>query len=247
MRIAICDDDKKCNIQLRKMLENYAKRREIDKIMIEEYTSGLCLVDGYEPDLFDFIFLDVEMPKLDGFDTAQKIREVDLDVDTVFVTYMKSDVQRGFDYNAKGYLYKNVTQEQIDERMDKLIDERLRNKKISFRKIKIKNKGTGLLSLTRTQYFESQNHDIIAASEKEKHIFIDTITNLANELADKGFVQISQTHLVNIEHVFYVKGYKVTIKKGKDELTVGRAYKQVLMDAIDKREANKWNYDVGGD
>ena len=240
MKIAICDDDEKCNEQLHKMLEDYLKRREIDKCDIKEYTSGLCLAEEYTSDLYDFIFLDVEMPKLDGFDTAQKIREVDLDVDIVFITYMKDDVQKGFDYNAKGYLYKNVTQEQIDARMDKLIEERLRNKEVAFRKIKIKNKGMALLSLARTQYFESSGHNITAVLETEEYVFLDSITKLATELSDKGYIQISQTHLVNIDHVFYIKGYKLTIKKGKEDLTVGRAYKQTLMEALETREANKW-------
>ena len=74
----------------------------------------------------------------------------------------------------------------------------------------------------------------------EEYVFLDSITKLATELADKGYIQISQTHLVNINHVFYIKGYKLTIKKGKEDLTVGRAYKQTLMEALENREANKW-------
>jgi DNA-binding LytR/AlgR family response regulator len=70
-------------------------------------------------------------------------------------------------------------------------------------------------------------------------MFISSITNLANELADKGFMRISQSYLVNIAYVFNVSGKKETKKKGKP-LTVGRAYKKALNEAIAKREASKW-------
>jgi len=239
MKIAICDDDKKCNDKLHAMLADYLVREKIDKYEISEYTSGVELLDEYSLGTFDIIFLDVEMPGLDGFETAMKIREADLDVDIVFVTYLKDEVQRGFDFNAKGYLYKSVTQEQIDERMNKLINERLRNNRNAFHKIKLKNSGTALLSLARVLYFESYGHDISAVLENETLIFLDSITNLASELEGHGFVRINKSYLVNINHVFNVSGNRVTIIKGAD-LAVGRAYKQTLTDALAKREAGKW-------
>ena len=239
MKIAICDDNKIFNEKLYTMLTDYIVRKNTGKCEISVYSSGVELVEGYSPCTFDVIFLDVEMPDLTGFETAKKIREVDLDTDIVFITYLKDEVQRGFDFNAKGYLYKEVTQAQIDERMDKLITERLRNSESAFYEVKLKKGGTVKLFLPRVLYFESYSHDIWAVSEHETHIFISSITNLASELVDKGFVRISQSYLVNIAHVFNVKGNQVTIKKGKD-LTVGRVYKKALSDAMEKREANKW-------
>jgi len=239
MKIAICDDDKKCTDKLEVMIKSYTNRNEIEKYDIIKFSSGTALVDKYVVGNFDIIFLDVQMPGIDGFETAKKIREVDLDADIVFVTYLKDDVQKGFDYNAKGYLYKDVTQAQIDERMDKLIAERLRNATTAFYQVKLKKGGTVLLSLPRVLYFESYSHDISAVMENETLVFIDTITNLTKQLESKGFIRISQSFLVNIAHVFNVTGNQVTIVRGKD-LTIGRAYKQALIDAISKREVNKW-------
>jgi len=240
VKIAICDDNKKCNEKLDKMLKDYMCRNEIEEYSIYEYTSGRRLIEEYDVGTFDAVFLDVEMPNdFDGFKTAEKIREVDPGVDIVFVTFLKENVQRGFDYNAKGYLYKEITQEQIDDRMDKIIAERLRNAVNTFHKVKLKKGGTVLLSLPRVLYFESYSHDISAVMENETLVFIDTITNLTKQLESKGFIRISQSFLVNIAHVFNVTGYQVTIVRGKD-LTIGRAYKQALIDAISKREVNKW-------
>ena len=239
MTIAICDDNESCIERLYGMLTNYLRRNEIDKCKIDKYTSSVDLLNGYNPYIFDLIFLDIEMPTLDGFETAKKIREVDLDVDIVFITYLRDHVQRGFDYNAKGYLYKEVTQEQIDERMDKLISERLRNRESAYYKVKLKKGGIVFLSLLRVLYFESDSHTISAVSENETHIFIGSLVNLERDLKDKGFIRVSQSYLVNIRHVFNVSGNQVTIKKGKD-INIGRSYKQALNKAIEKKEASRW-------
>jgi DNA-binding LytR/AlgR family response regulator len=94
--------------------------------------------------------------------------------------------------------------------------------------------------LARVLYFESYSHDISAVLENETHIFIDSLSKLEKDLQDKGFVRISQSFLVNMRHVFNVSGNQVTIKKGKD-LPIGRSYKQALVDAVNKMEADKWN------
>ena len=241
MRIAICDDIKDCNKHLNKLLKNYIKFNGIEDYEIKEYTSGQILLNEYTRDLFDFIFLDVQMDDLSGFDTAKQIRELhlDMDVDIIFVTNMKDDVQRGYDYNAKGYIYKVVTQEQIDTMMDKLIKERLIANKGGLYKIKVKNEGTIYLPLSKIMYFESQGHDITAQTEAEAHVFLGTISNLTKELEDKGFVQISQSCIVNIAYVFKEFENELVIKKGKD-LTVSKPYKRALREAIKKRETTKW-------
>jgi len=239
MKIAICDDNSECNEKLNKMLQNYMRSSDIEKYDIHVYTSGDSLINGFSPHKYDFIFLDVEMPGTDGFNTAKMIRELDLDVDIVFITNLKEGVQRGFDYNAKGYLYKDVTDDQISEKMDKLISERLRSNKDALMKIKLIKGGSVILSLSGIQYFESSSHQISAVSENETHVFIDTITNLTSKLESKGFIRVNQSNLVNIDYIFNITGSSVTIRKG-GKITVGRAYKQAIDSAFRKREAEKW-------
>jgi len=104
MIIAICDDIKRYNTQLRELLINYAKRNQITDHTVTEYTCSQSLLSGYHHGRFDCIFLDADMPILDGFKTAKKIREADMDVSIVFVTNMESQMRMGYKYGAKGML-----------------------------------------------------------------------------------------------------------------------------------------------
>jgi len=179
------------------------------------------------------------MSGIDGFETAKRIRDIDLEVDIVFVTYQKESIARGYDYNAKGYLYKNVTEEQIAERMDKVISERLRASNEGLMKVKLIKGNHILLSLSGVQYFESSGHVITAVSEKEKHQFRDTISNLTDLLENKGFIRVSRSHLVNINYIFHLVGNQIIIRQN-EKITVGRAYKQSIESALKRRETEKW-------
>lgn len=239
MQIAICDDNKECNDKLQNLIEEYFHNNEIVKSDIHVYTSGDDLIKEFLPQKFDIIFLDIEMPGIDGFITAQEIRELDLDVDIVFITNLKNGVQRGYDYDAKGYLYKDITKEKINELMDKLIHNKLRSNKDSLMKIKLNKGDYVLLSLSKIQYFESMSHDIIAISEKERYKFSNTITKLTSELENKGFIRVSQSYLVNIDYIFNMSGNTIVIRKG-DRINIGRGYKQAIDNALKKRDTEKW-------
>jgi len=72
------------------------------------------------------------------------------------------------------------------------------------------------LPLSKVFYFESQGHDIRAKTETDSFVFLGTINELTEKLADKGFVRISRSHIVNIDHIFKEFDNKVVLKKGDD-------------------------------
>ena len=68
---------------------------------------GAVIAEHYEPG-YDIIFMDVEMPGLDGFGAAEKIRAVDADAVLVFVTNMAQYAIKGYEVDALDYVLKPV-------------------------------------------------------------------------------------------------------------------------------------------
>ena len=232
MQIAVCDDVKDYNDKLDNLLASYIKRKDICKCEINKYTSGLALLKNYVPGKYNFIFLDVDMPVLDGFKTAEQIRKLDLKVDLIFVTNMHDQAQMGYNYNAKGYLYKEVNQKQIDILMDRLLNELGRRNDGGFYKIHLKfDDGIIYLPLYNVLYFESKNKDILATTTDDVFTFRGQLADVANDLKDKGFIRIHRSYLVNIEHVFKDFGNKL-ILKSSDELEISRKYKGAIENAL---------------
>ena len=234
MRIAICDDVKEYNDKLNKLLNSYIKRRRIDNCKVMEYTSGLDLLEKYRPGKFNLIFLDVDMPDLSGFETAEQIRKQDLTVDIIFVTYMYDQTQMGYSYNAKGYLYKDINQEQIDTLMDRLMEELERREDIGFYKIRLKFDGVNmLLPLSDVLYFESKDKDILAVTEEDAFVFRGQLKNIAEDLKNKSFIRIHRSYLVNVEHIFAIFGNYLVLRSNKDEkLPISKKYSAKVNDVL---------------
>jgi len=227
MKIAICDDEKKSNEHLHGLLKSYMEKNKITNADFIFFISGQTLLNGYSVGLFDFIFLDVQMPVLDGFETARQLRLLDLDVDLIFVTNMTTQVIRGYNYNAKQYLCKPVCQDDIDVLMDRLLSELNRKRERGTYTIKMKDgKGTAHVPLSDLIYFESDDRYLRAITQNETYIFRGKLSDVEADLEDRGFIRIHQSYLVNKEYVFKDFGNALALKdKGGTELPVSKPYK----------------------
>ena len=86
MRIAICDDHKETVSQLSQSVKEYFAQQPDLAVTICEYYDGQGLLDGYDTQQYDIIFLDIEMPGLSGMDVAKELRLRGCDALLVFVT-----------------------------------------------------------------------------------------------------------------------------------------------------------------
>ncbi|MCL2865762.1 MAG: LytTR family DNA-binding domain-containing protein [Lachnospiraceae bacterium] len=233
MKIAICDDNERYNVLLRQFLTHYFSCQKIQTFQIVEFQSGVDLLCTFTPALYDLIFLDVMMPELDGFQVAEQIRKMDLHVDLIFVTSMEDQIQKGFDYNAKGYLYKEVHQEQIDTLLNRLLVERKRSDK--FYKVRLKGETANtLLHLADILYFEVHNKDIYGFTQNETFTFRGKIAQLEQDLVPKGFLRVHRSYLINQKKIFKNFGNQIVLRGGF-EIPLSRKYKSLVQENIKKR------------
>ena len=76
MNIAICDDEP----VFLKQLHNRIRSMKIPDCEVHEFTSGRDLLSFYVKGMYEVIILDVEMPELNGLETAERIRQIDKSV-----------------------------------------------------------------------------------------------------------------------------------------------------------------------
>ena len=97
-KIAIVEDQEETRESLNRFVRQYAQEQGL-QVEISLITDGAEIAEHYTPG-FDIIFMDVEMPRLDGFGAAEAIRAVDTDVVLVFVTNMAQYAIRGYEVDA---------------------------------------------------------------------------------------------------------------------------------------------------
>ncbi|CDD74678.1 putative DNA-binding response regulator [Clostridium sp. CAG:62] len=108
MQIAICDDEKSIGL----ILEEKIKKLLPDAV-IEKYLSGDELIaSGCKPDI---LFLDIQMPGMDGMETARLLRQKNERMVLIFVTAVEEYVFQAFDVAAFHYLVKAFSDEKFEE------------------------------------------------------------------------------------------------------------------------------------
>ena len=228
-RIAVCDDEVHFRKLIRKILMDYMDENGV-VYEIDDFESGKDFVEqGIEMTKYKIVFLDINMDKLDGMNTARKIREVSNDMFIVFVTAFINYTLEGYRVDAVRYILKNNVNfpELVYECMDAIsakMNYVVKRKKFQF------NEGTREVSLERLLYIESQLHKLefyIMEECVNKYTLYRTLNDMEKEIASRDFVRIHQSFLVNMKHITDVSRYRVLLSNGV-KLNIPKArYKHV--------------------
>ena len=196
MKIAICDDniDFDYNAKLKEMLSKYMSDNQIDTCEIDTYTSGRDLIKKFKSSLYNFVFLDIEMPKINGFEIADYIKNSDRRTNIIFVTNNEEYVFESFKYDPRAFLRKPINHDQLSELMDRLIDELKQRKPGNAYKYEVTSKSEGRfeLNLAEVLYFQNEHNYVHAITTNGNYTFRSSMKKISEDLNDKGFIQISR-------------------------------------------------------
>ena len=108
MKIAICDDEKYIRDFLAECISD-----EITDAIVKCYESAEDLLEAaYNPDI---LFLDIQMPGIDGMELAKQVRANGSDAVIIFVTALEEYVFNAFDVRAFNYLVKPIDKNKLNE------------------------------------------------------------------------------------------------------------------------------------
>lgn len=117
INIAVCDDEKYIAEKIKKMIEDFFKKKNTD-ISIAVYFAGEELLKRHERT--DIIFLDIGMREMDGIETAKRLRAKGFQGFLVFITVLKEMVFQSFEAEPFDYLVKPVREEHFEKTMERL-------------------------------------------------------------------------------------------------------------------------------
>lgn len=118
LKIAVCDDDKLIIDKMESLVLKYAEQNGID-LKIFAFLDGNNLVSSKQQ--FDLIFLDIQMQFSNGIETAQKIREMDMNVPIVYITNFSQYWRNAYKVHAFDYISKPFDFIDIKSVMDDFI------------------------------------------------------------------------------------------------------------------------------
>lgn len=106
VRVGLVDDDREHTELLRAYLARYGQEADV-QFQAEAFSDGLSFVEDYDGSL-DIVFLDIEMPHMDGMTAARIIRERDASLAIVFITNMAQYAVHGYEVDAVDFMVKPV-------------------------------------------------------------------------------------------------------------------------------------------
>lgn len=200
-RVAICDDEIGICNQLEEYVKKYFKEHFID-VEVEVFYSGdtLChfLIEGQ---LINFIFLDIELPQINGIKVGEFLRN-NLKDEVTDIIYISSNTcysMNLFKFRPLDFIIKPLYYEKIKQILDVIIKKNgIRYKYFEFQTGRIIQK----IPIHQIIYLKSNNKKIhiILISGKE-NIFNGKLTDIEKELPASIFLKIHKSYLINYDHV----------------------------------------------
>ncbi len=239
---AVIIDDEKLG---RDIIKNYLARFDVIELAAEcsNGFEGIKAINDLKPDL---IFLDIQMPKISGFEMLEIIEEPPV---IIFTTAFDQYALKAFEVNATDYLLKPFSLERFTEAVNKAVKQIEIKEPFAVKaealvktnderegyldRIVVKmNQKISIIPVSEISYLEAQDDYVMIHSAQGRFLKQKTMRFFEEHLDPKEFVRIHRTHIVKLDKVkqielFEKESYRVILHSG-EKLPVSKSGYQKL-------------------
>ncbi len=247
IRALIVDDEPLGRQRIRSLL-----KEEADLEIVGECGNGRDAVAAIRDQQPDLVFLDVQMPGLDGFGVLEAVGPEQMPA-VIFVTAHDNYALRAFEVHALDYLLKPFDRQRLRQALQRarqqitqrdktvgqynaLLEDVQSNRKILDRLV-IKSSGrVFFLKTEEIDWIEAAGNYLRLHVGGEVHLLRETMTNLETRLNSGKFIRIHRSTIVNIERIKELRpmfhGDYLVLLHDKTELTLSRSYRPRLQEIL---------------
>ncbi len=216
VKIAVCDDEQIYIDKICKCIDNVLLEQKVSDYNITVYNSGKdVLADEKELLQYDVIFLDINMPGINGFELAKYIKENNINIYVVFVTSFLNYAIQGYRFDALRFILKS----DIEMLMPECIETIIRLMKIDYHKIEYDFvEGRQEIIVNNICYIENYLHKLIFNffCEKKTLGLYKKLDEVERDLTDYGFIRIRKNCLVNAKYIKRIINYAAVLWDGSE-------------------------------
>ncbi len=243
IRTLIIDDEEPARMLVRKFLEDFS---EIE--VLGECADGFTAVKSINEHNPDLIFLDVQMPKLSGFELLEIIEHKP---HVIFTTAYDSYAIKAFDENAVDYLLKPFSRERFADAVKKVVGRIASQTEQNFtevialaeekteilQRIAVKSGSKiEIIAIGDIVYLESEGDYVMIHTKEGKFLKEKTMKYFEQHLDPDTFIRIHRSYIININEIsrielFEKESYIVKLKNGDQVKASSSGYK-ALKDAL---------------
>ncbi|NDV44804.1 LytR/AlgR family response regulator transcription factor [Flagellimonas sediminis] len=205
-----------------KVIENHISQiKELQSVAV--FNNAIDSMEYLRENKPDLLFLDLNMPVLDGFSFLESLDDKPM----VIITSAHAEhAAKGFDLEVLDYLVKPISLPRfikaINKAMAKLKNDSKGDSTQEYIFVKVDKKKMKKIYLDEIVLIESLKDYIKIITPKENHIVHKTLSAFTDELSDEKFIRIHRSYTVSIDKIDALEGNSVEIK-GK-RYVIGRSY-----------------------
>ena len=210
--IALVEDEPEAADVLAAFIGRYAAEKDVE-LAVTRFGNAMDFELTHQR--FDLVFMDIQMPGINGMEAAQLMRTYDEETPIIFVTNLAQYAVKGYEVDALDFIVKPVSYFDFRMRMDKAMRHIRRN---SGRSIAIGTRdGMRVVPLADIEYVEVSKHDLSyhLVGEEQPLVVYGSLVAFEQEVAGGPFVRISNSCLVNMNRIRAIRGNELVMHGGQ--------------------------------
>jgi two-component system LytT family response regulator len=202
MKVIIIDDEPLARMMVKEYLQAYPHIRVVEEC--NDGFEGIKAIQHHQPDL---IFLDIQMPKINGFEMLELI---DNPPQVIFTTAFEEYAIKAFDAHAADYLLKPFSKERFDKAMQKLLHQRVPATQALVEtalqaaaqnnRIVVKDNGKiKIIPVAQVQYLEAADDYVKIITAEGNFLKKKTMQYFEESMPPQEFIRIHRSYIVNAQ------------------------------------------------
>ena len=224
--IAIVEDDAK-EAQILQAYFNHLPPEFQDTFQVHLFQTARSLLSTYQP-IYDIVFMDINLPDLNGLEAAGYMRRLDQNVVLIFVTSMAQYAVRGYEVDALDFLLKPVSFATFTLKLKRALSKCASTR--SQELLVTVSDGVLRTSAARIKYVEVSDHALIYHTTDGTIRSYGNLKQVEAQLDPRQFVRCNRCYLVNLAFVRGIRGSSVILDGA--ELQISRPKRNTFLTAL---------------
>lgn len=233
LEIGICDDSIEDLKKIQSVFHQCMLEFGENNFFLHVYSSGKSMCEDSKNRTFDLVFIDWEMPEVDGFDLAQRLYMENSEIKLAFVSNHENMVFEAYEYTPFWFVRKRCIEKDMRKAMQKYFD------MTAAAQIHYKIEGgfgSRYVRLDKVMYVESNKHTLmIRMSDQTSFMVYKSLQSLQQEWIKYGFIRTHKSYLVNCKYIKEV-GIRTIRRLDGTELDMSKNRRREIVELVNRQK-----------